>query len=187
MQLKREASSRDDTYLAENHMFPIEVRTIHRCDEKLGPICVWTGVCHGQLKEWWHNCFKDLIYRPSLQSRVSVESFHRQISLRKCLLPLNRPRCESRPLAAWTCQKSWCDRSNKECQPVDDSVEDRALEVEPLLLLLAGAEQLEVLSRPRDNVCKKLDHNSADVFIWRLTVVIISLSILLWLLLPNAL
>ena len=50
-QLKREALSRDDTYLAEDHMFPIEVRTIHCCDEKLGPICVWTGVCHGQLKE----------------------------------------------------------------------------------------------------------------------------------------
>ena len=50
-QLKREALSRDDTYLAEDHMFPIEVGTIHRCDEKLGPICVRTRVCHGQLKE----------------------------------------------------------------------------------------------------------------------------------------
>ena len=58
---------------------------------------------------------------------------------------------------------SWSDK--EAFQPVDDSVEDRAPVVEPLLLLLAGAEQLEVLSRPRDNVCEKLNHNSADVFI----------------------
>ena len=56
-------------------------------------------------------------------------------------------------------------RAPEECQPVDDSVEDRAPVVEPLLLLLPGAEHPEVLSRPRDDVSKELNHNSADVLI----------------------
>ena len=58
---------------------------------------------------------------------------------------------------------SWSDE--EECQPVDDSVENGAPVVEPLLLLLPSAEHPEVLSRPRDHVGKELDHNSADVLV----------------------